>query len=50
MEYVNRYKIPYVAVIGGDEVAAGKVMLRDMTSGAQDLMTIEQVIAKLTVR
>ena len=35
MEYANRRQIPYVAIVGSDELAAGKVTLKDMRSGEQ---------------
>jgi histidyl-tRNA synthetase len=33
LKYANAYEIPFVVIVGPDEVAAGKVKLRDMRSG-----------------
>ncbi len=35
MEYVNRRNIPYVVILGSDELSAGIVTVKDMTSGEQ---------------
>lgn len=43
MGYADAKQIPFVAIVGGDEMAAGKVMLKNMTSGEQQLMTQEEV-------
>ena len=42
MGYADAKKIPYVAIVGGDEMAAGKVMLKNMTTGEQQLVTLEE--------
>ena len=47
MKFANRSGIPFVALVGDDEAAAGKIMLRDMQSGEQELCTVEEAIAKL---
>ena len=47
MAYANGLKIPYVAIIGESELAAGKVALKDMVKGEQSLCDIEEIIAKL---
>ncbi len=36
--YADAKKIPFVAIVGGDEMAAGKVMLKNMTTGEQKLV------------
>lgn len=38
MAYADQKRIPWVAIIGGDELAAGKVMLKNMQSGEQRLV------------
>lgn len=35
MEYANRRAVPYVAIVGSEELAAGTVTLKDMRSGTQ---------------
>ena len=46
MAYANDRQIPFVAIVGEDEMAKGVVMLKDMATGEQNPLTIEQVIAK----
>lgn len=43
MGYADAKQIPFVAIVGGDEMAAGKVMLKNMTTGEQQLMSKEEV-------
>lgn len=47
MSLANEDAIPYVALLGKDEIEAGKIMLRDMKSGTQELLSIEEIIVKL---
>ena len=47
MNYANDKKIPFVIVIGGDEMASGKLAFKNMTSGEQEKLTIEEIIQKL---
>jgi len=45
--FANAYEIPYVLLVGPDELAQGKVKLRDMESGEERLLTVEEVIEGL---
>jgi len=45
--YADRKGIPYVAVIGEDEAAAGKVSLKSLASGEQELLPLADALAKL---
>ncbi|PIR94121.1 histidine--tRNA ligase [Candidatus Falkowbacteria bacterium CG10_big_fil_rev_8_21_14_0_10_39_11] len=47
MKYANELKIPYVAVIGGDELNADSVMLKNMESGEQELVKVDEVKLKI---
>ena len=47
MSYANALGVRYVAIVGGDELAAGKVTLKDMESGEQQLLTSEELISAL---
>lgn len=47
-KYASRLNIPYVIVIGEDEVKQNKVTIKDMTTGEQTTETIEEVIEKLS--
>ena len=44
MGYADSNHIPFVAIVGGDEMAQQKVMLKDMTTGEQALVTLEEII------
>ncbi len=48
MKYADRLGIPYVLVIGETEVKEGKVAFKDMISGSQELISVEEVIERLT--
>jgi len=47
LEYANAYNIPYALIVGPKELEQDKVKLRDMISGEEALLTLEQVIKKL---
>ena len=47
-KYASRLNIPYVIVIGEDEVKQNKVTIKDMTTGEQTTETIEEIIEKLS--
>jgi len=47
LQYANTLGIPYVIIIGEDELKQNKVLLRDMNSGTEQLLSVEQVIKKL---
>ena len=47
MSYANAKSIPFVAIVGENEMNAGKVTLKDMSTGEQTLLTVEEIIDKL---
>ena len=47
MEYANRRGIPYVVIIGSDELQRNVATVKDMTSGEQCELSIEELIATL---
>ncbi|MAG16239.1 histidine--tRNA ligase [Candidatus Woesearchaeota archaeon] len=47
IEYADTYGISYVIFVGKKEAKAGKVKLRDMDSGKEQLLTIEQAIRRI---
>ena len=49
MNYANDKKIPFVVVVGGDEMTSGKLSFKNMTTGEQQKLTIEEIIEKLKV-
>ncbi len=44
MGYADAKGIPFVAIVGGDEMAQNKVMLKNMTTGEQQLVDLEELI------
>ena len=44
MGYANAKAIPFVAIAGENEMAAGKITLKDMATGEQCLVTVEEMI------
>ena len=47
MEYANRRGIPYVVIIGSDELQRNVATVKDMTSGEQLELSVEDLIATL---
>lgn len=47
MAYANAKHVPYVVLAGENEIAAGKVTLKDMNTGEQQLAGIEDVVARI---
>ena len=44
MVYCNKREIPYVVMVGEAEMAQNKFMLKDMNSGDQQLITLDELI------
>ena len=44
MGYADGKRIPFVAIVGDDEMAAGKVMLKNMQSGEHQLVSLEDIL------
>ncbi len=47
MQYANQKAIPFVAMTGETEMAEGKVMLKNMQTGEQKLLTPEELAASI---
>ena len=43
MSYADAKQIPFVAIVGGDEMVQNKVMMKNMTTGEQKLVTLEEL-------
>ena len=48
MKFANRSGIPYVALVGDSEAEVGKIMLKDMTTGEQELLTAAEAAEKIS--
>lgn len=47
MKFADRQNIPYVIIIGEDEVKTNDLTIKNMLESTQDKLTIEQIITKL---
>ena len=48
-KYADKLKIPHVIVIGEDEIASGKLTLKNMETGNQEQLSIDEIINKIVV-
>lgn len=46
LDYANKLHIPFAAIAGENEMKEGKFMLKDLTAGTQQLISIEEIIRK----
>ncbi len=47
MNYANKKDIPFVLMIGENEIREGKYLLKNMSSGEQNKMTLDEIITSL---
>ncbi len=47
MSYADNKNIPFVAIVGETEMNEGKVMLKNMKTGDQSLISLEEMLEKL---
>lgn len=47
LDYANKKLIPYAIVIGTDEMSSGKLTLKNMVSGEQEQLSVEEIIGKV---
>ena len=47
MSYANAKNVPFVAIVGENEMNEGKAMLKNMETGEQNLVSVEELIAAL---
>ena len=47
LSYADSKKIPYVALVGANEMAEGKINLKNMATGEQQPVTVEELIKQL---
>ena len=50
MSYANAKQIPFVVLAGENEMNAGKVTLKNMTTGEQSLLSTEELIDRLRIK
>ena len=44
MNYANAKQVPFVVLAGENEMNAGKLTLKNMTTGEQTLLTPEEIV------
>jgi len=47
MTYADNKKIPFVAIVGETEMNTGKVMLKNMKTGEQGLVSLEELVERM---
>ena len=47
MGYADSKQIPFVAIVGGDEMAQNKVMLKNMSTGEQKLVALDELLQEI---
>jgi len=47
LDYASTMKIPYVVFVGKKELSQKKVKLRDMTSGKEELLSVDEIADKM---
>src|SRR5690606_3908113 len=47
LEFANKKGIAYTIIVGSEEIATGKLALKNMTEGKQEMLTIDEVIQRL---
>ncbi len=46
-DYANKKQIPFVIVVGGDEMKSGELTLKNMKTGEQTKMKLEPLITRI---
>ena len=47
LDYANKKQIPYALVIGSEEVSSGLIAFKDLESGEQEKIYLDDIIDKL---
>ncbi|MDR3149121.1 MAG: histidine--tRNA ligase [Oscillospiraceae bacterium] len=45
--YADKLKIPFAVIIGDDEIKSGKFSLKNLTTGKQQLLTLDEIAAEV---
>jgi histidyl-tRNA synthetase len=48
LSYADKLEIPYAVLIGGEEVKKQRVTLKNLNSGEQSVLTIDELIKKVS--
>ena len=47
LEYANALGIKYVAIVGEEELKKKKVLLKEMNSGTEQMLSVKDLVRKL---
>ena len=47
MNYADKIKVPKMVIIGKNDLDEGKVTIKDMESGSQELIDIDNIVSYL---
>jgi len=50
LNYANALRIPFVAFVGDNEVKEGKIKIKDMQTGEEEMLSVSEVMKKLEQR
>ena len=48
LDYADKKQIPYVCIIGSEEMNTGKLALKNMITGEQEHLNFEEILRKLS--
>ena len=49
MDFANRCHVPYVVFVGENEIAAQNLTVKNMATGEQQSMTVEDLLLKFKI-
>ena len=47
LDYANNQNVPFVAILGEDEIKENKIMLKNMKEGTQEKLSLEEAVEKI---
>jgi len=47
LDYANNKHIPYVIIIGSDEVESGQITIKNMETGVQEKRTVDRILGTI---
>ncbi|HEY4197954.1 MAG TPA: ATP phosphoribosyltransferase regulatory subunit, partial [Mucilaginibacter sp.] len=48
LDYANNKNIPYIIIIGSEEIESGLLTVKNMTTGVQDKKTVDQILGTIS--
>ena len=47
LDFADKLKIPYIMIIGEDEIKKNKIKLKNMASGKEEILSVEEIIGRV---